>query len=348
MNRILALLMLLLAVPPVAAAVPAPWLQRAPVDLTTLLAQRHVPTTTGALGRNRQGYFHARFQLGVHHLATRAVLEDDPKAAEQALRAIAYALARQRADGRFEVAVPRASSAHKAPSSADLASGSAFFLASAGTAMVLLGQGEASPDPKWLTPALRRQREALRSGLERALDALMRDRALLLRADAHAPNRLLFDALALRSLGLALDVPASLAAADGFTRAALALQHADGYFIEGGGHDSSYNGVACAVGYRVLALDPGNLALSRSLARAISWQASRVASSGQISTEGNTRVRPGGESFLGRAKDVDVPHTVESLMLASAYANDAHLARKARRVVAWYLARAARMKREGT
>ena len=334
MLRILLACTLLLS--PVAAAVPAPWLARQPADVAALLAQRHVPDADGALGRNRQGYFHARFQLGVHHLATQALLDRDPAAAGRSLQAIAYALARQQPDGRFAVVVPRKLAGQKPPTAADLASGSAFFLASAGTAVVLLGEGEASADPAWLTPALRAQRQALRPGLRRALDALMRDRALLQRADARAPNRLLFNALALRSLGLALDDPAALAAADQFTRAALALQHPDGFFIEGGGFDSSYNGVACAVGYRLLGFAPRDEALATALDRAMAWQRARIDADGRVSTDGNTRVRPGGESFLGQAKQVDVPHTLEALSLAAAHSGNPDWARLARRVVARY------------
>lgn len=339
MVQILLLSFLLIAALPVTqalAGVPAPWLSRQPADLVDMLADRHVPAADGALGRNKAGYFHARFQLGVHHLATRATLAGDPVAAARSLQAIAYALAQQQPDGLFEVVVPAKLSAGKPPGAADLASGSAFFLASAGTAVVLLGEGDAAADPAWLTPALRAQRQALRPGLRRVLDALMQDRDLLARADARAPNRLLFDALAYRSLGLALDDPEALATADGFVRAALALQHRDGYFIEGGGFDSSYNGVACAIGYRVLGLDPGNRALAQALHRAMTWQRTRIDGDGTVLTEGNARVKPGGETFLGQAKQVDVPHTVEALSLAAAYTGDPAWAELARRVVSRY------------
>jgi hypothetical protein len=335
-----ALLALLLFValpgPPAAASVPAPWLSRQPADITAQLAARHVPAADGALGRNKAGYFHARFQLGVHLLATQAVLARDPDAAARSLQAIAYALARQQDDGRFALVVPAKLAAGKPANAADLASGSAFFLASAGTAVVLLGEGEAAPDPAWLTPALRAQRDALRPGLRRALAALVEDSERLAHADARAPNRLLFDALAFRSLGLALDDPAALARADDFVRAALALQHRDGYFIEGGGFDSSYNGVACAIGYRLLGLDPGHRELAQALGRAMAWQRTRIADDGTVRTDGNTRVKPGGESFLGQAKQVDVPHTVESLSLAAAHTGDPAWADLARRVVARY------------
>ena len=71
-----------------------------------------------------------------------------------------------------------------------------------------------------------------------------------------------------------------------------------------GGYDSSYNGVAIAVGYRLLLFHPDNKNLSKALEKAVYWLDSRVSNSGEVCLEGNSRVFVGGESFLGKEKGV--------------------------------------------
>lgn len=68
------------------------------------------------------------------------------------------------------------------------------------------------------------------------------------------------------------------------------------------------------------------------------WQMSRISKSGEVSTQGNSRVIPvaDGKSFLGTQKDVDVGHVVEALILADQQFSDARYSAAARRVVALY------------
>jgi hypothetical protein len=317
-----------------AVAGPGPWRAPPAPDLVRLLAERHAVADDGAMGRNRRAYFHARFQMGVHQIAEYAAQQRDPALAARALDAIEYAFARQRADGGFEVVVPAALDGQRPPTDIDLASGSAFFLSSAATALLALDPPGTRRD--WLPPGTARRVQALGPGLARSLAYLRRHQAALLRADARAPNRLLFTALAFEALARLLGDASAHADARIFLRDALALQHADGYFIEGGGFDSSYNGVACAVGFRLLALDPERQDLADALASAIAWQRTRIAPDGEIITAGNQRVRAGGERFLGSEKAVDAGHTVEALMLSAAWRNDAHDLALARAVAAHY------------
>ena len=71
---------------------------------------------------------------------------------------------------------------------------------------------------------------------------------------------------------------------------------------------------------------------------AIRWQQQRVLRSGEISTVGNSRVNStdGGESFLGRKKDVDAGHTVEAFTLAAHYLNDSAYIDLAQQIVGFY------------
>ncbi|MEM6691397.1 MAG: hypothetical protein AAF664_18360, partial [Planctomycetota bacterium] len=71
---------------------------------------------------------------------------------------------------------------------------------------------------------------------------------------------------------------------------------------------------------------------------AIAWQSGRVLESGEVSTQGNARVRPGksGESFLGKEKDVDIGHVVEAFVLADIALSDESFRKLAMKVIRFY------------
>ncbi len=83
---------------------------------------------------------------------------------------------------------------------------------------------------------------------------------------------------------------------------------ARGYFIEGGGWDSSYNGVAAKLALELFTLLPSDPAppirreLEIASSCAMNWQKSRILTSGEISTEGNTRGFSGWRSVSGQRK----------------------------------------------
>lgn len=301
--------------------------------LTAALATQIQPDADGAIGRNRRAWFHARFQMGLHRLADHAVAAQAPESADAFLRALALAFAHQTTDGGFELVLPSALAGQKPPSAVDLASGTAFFLASAGSGWLQL---ERSPwfvaDPA--CAALRARLAEQRPSLARAAAHLRLQLPALRQADARAPNRLLFTALACRTLGTLLADPALVADADRFRDDALALVAPGGWFIEGGGSDSSYNAVACALGQRLRLAGDATPALASALVRATTWQLGRILPSGEVDTTGNARVRPDGESFLGRRKEVDVAFVVEALHLAAALDRREEALVAAQRVIA--------------
>lgn len=310
-------------------------LARIPARVCQVLVEQSALGPDGSLGRNRAGYFHVRFQAGLHHWADAAVARSDAEAANQFVKALDYALGHEQDGGSFPAVIPPGLSGAGAPTQADLASGAAFFLASAGSGFLAL---RGSP---WFQrdPGLVAARDALSRAVPRlraALGRLKTDRDLLARADARAPNRLLFDALAFVSLGQALGDPASIRIGLGFQAQALSLQSSAGFFVEGGGYDSSYNAVALAVGYRLLLLRPQDAGLSKALHRALDWEGTRIAPDGSLLTAGNSRVREGGERFLGAEKQVDVPHCAEALALAYAVTGEARWQGLAERMIARY------------
>lgn len=152
----------------------APWPARIAPDVAQMLAQRHAVNQDGAMGRNRRAYFHARFQFGVHQIAEAAALRRDPGLAERALDAIEYAVARQTPAGGFELVVPDALAGWRPPSEVDLASGSAFFLASASTALLLLDPPGTADD--WLPESEAARVAALQPSISRAISYLRNHR----------------------------------------------------------------------------------------------------------------------------------------------------------------------------
>jgi len=73
------------------------------------------------------------------------------------------------------------------------------------------------------------------------------------------------------------------------------------------------------------------------LSCAADWQKSRTLESGEISTEGNTRVYSGGEDFLGREKDVDWVDTMVGFFMMGYYSSEPSYESTAEEILDFYL-----------
>ncbi len=277
------------------------------------------PDADGALGRNKNGYFHVRFQVNMTSISDFAVAAERVDAVQYLLNTITYSFEKQNTDGSFEFSPPEEllnSPNYHPPAIGDLESGTAFFASSLGLSLLSL------QNSNWFlssqeTQAARAALELLKPSFEKTLDYLLNSRDILSQYDVNAPNRLLFDALAYYSLGTYLSRPDAQQAGLEFIDAALGLvDSVDGYFIEGGGWDSSYNGVAIKLAMELFSFidNPNQKHNQReAISSATNWQISRIKESGEVSTEGNTRVYEGGEAFLGVEKGVDYVKTVKAL-----------------------------------
>lgn len=307
--------------------------------LALKLAELHKPNKDGAIGRNKDAYIHVRFQLGLHHLSNYGIAAKEPKALQLFDKAAHYSFKYQNQDGSFALNIPPELKRHgKTATPSENASGTAFFVSSLGSGLIALENSHwVQSDPR-LAP-LREHASQQTKKLRPTLSYLLRNQAALAKLDAHAPNRLLFDATAFHTLGKLLSNKEAHDVADTFVALASKQIHPDGYFIEGGGYDSSYNGVATALCYRLLILGYPSQKLGPIAKKSLDWQLTRIAPSGEILTTGNARVNPSenSETFLGRPKDVDVGHTLEALTLAAIYHNDTSLNQTATRVLNFYL-----------
>ncbi len=290
-----------------------------PVNTIKRLAEASAPNKSGAIGRNKQAYIHVRFQRGMHNIADYGLVTKQPDIVDRFLTAAEYSIKNQLPSGDFKLVIPESLKSQGKPSMADRVSGVAFFVSSLGLGMYALETNDWFNDSDECVEQ-RKRLTKLKPRLQATLNYLLKHKQYLELADKHAPNRLLFDALAFQTLGKILNQEKAIKVGSSFVSKAIEqVNQQDGYFIEAGGFDSSYNAVASALTFRLLMLHHQEYNLKMIGLHAIQWQKTRVSNSGEVLTEGNTRVRPGksGEHFLGKEKDVDIGHVVEALALAS-------------------------------
>jgi hypothetical protein len=264
------------------------------------------PDANGALGRNLDGYFHVRFQMDIGFLASYAVYTKSDDALAKFILAAEYSFNKQKPTGDFELVIPSNLQYLGTPSEGDLTSGVAFFTSAVGSSLVLLNQSS------WFmnrpNDALAQRLANLKSKFQLTVNYLKAQKEVLKMYDKDAPNRLFFDALAFYSMGTYLNDSQAKAIGIEFIESALAQQDAAGFFIEGGGFDSSYNGVSLRLGMVLLGIlqpqDDLYVRLKKAISCSVQWQATRILASGEISSTGNSRVYPGGESFLGSEKQI--------------------------------------------
>lgn len=296
------------------------------------------PDASGALGRNREGYFHVRFQMDIGFLASYAVKFNSDGALENFILATEYSFNKQKPAGDFDLVIPADLQYLGQPSAADLASGTSFFLSALGSSLALLNQ---SP---WFTgrPSdnLKARLNSLTPKFQLAMAFLKTQKEALKQYDDDAPNRLLFDALAFYGMGVYLNDAEAKTIGIEFIQLALSKQDAAGYFTEGGGFDSSYNGVSVRLGLILLGVLPSQetiyLALQKALSCSVQWQASRVLSTGEISLKGNPRVYPGGEEFLGAEKQIAWIDTLLTFYFTATISGDKSYEALAKRVENFY------------
>lgn len=333
-------------------SLPNPFEPQAPVggDLETVLGSMaaaksgifplNEPDASGALGRNKRDgqYSTVRWQLDLLPLVAHGVIHRDALVLEKGVLAIEYGQAHQTAGGGF--AYEPMPGVTKGPTAADLASGAAFYLASVGSALYLMDH---SPwfRTNGVCGALRGRLDNLNPSFSLALTYLISNEALLTAADIDAPNRLFFDAVAAQGLSAHGNNPSGQALALRFAEKALGLLHPEGWFREGSGFDSSYQAVgALNLFYFSMMLPESQRRPHQDgFYRAAAWEASRVTPWGEVSVVGNSRVYPGGESFLGAEKEVAALSVAQCLFAAGALYGDRRFDRVGNDVTRFYFKR---------
>ncbi len=306
-------------------------------DIIEKLATSNQTDASGALDRNKPGYFHVRFQMGISPLADFAVDAQNSTALEMVVRAIEYSFKYQKPDGDFQLEIPSELINTGTVTAGDRISGIAFFYSALGSGLLALHE-----NPGYQAQLAAKARiENLVPKYQLSLNYLKSNALILKQIDADAPNRLFFDALAFYAMGKYLNDEEAMKTGLDFVNLALAKKEPEGYFMEGSGYDSSYQGVGIAIGFRLLSImksdDPMRQVLYDNLACATRWEMSRIKPTGEISAEGNSRVFAGGETFLGKEKQVAYSSVLVALWNMYNYSGKEEYNEAANKVLAFYL-----------
>ena len=305
-------------------------------DIIEKLATSNQTDAAGALDRNKTAYFHVRFQMGISPLADYAVDAQNSTALEMVVRAIEYSFKYQMADGDFQLVIPPDLINTAVATEGDKVSGIAFFYSALGSGLLALQENSG-----YQAQLSSKQRiEILIPQYQLTLNFLKSKATILKQIDANAPNRLLLDALAFYSMGQYLNDKNAMSIGIDFANLALAKKQPEGYFLEGTGYDSSYQGVGIAIGFRLLSVlksdEPIRQILYNNLACATRWEMTRLKPNGEINTQGNSRVYAGGETFLGKEKQVAYTSVIVALWNMYYYSGKEEYNDVANMVLAFY------------
>jgi hypothetical protein len=307
-------------------------LQVFPEELAQLGRAGAASDADGLLNENRQwgALYSPRFQMDGGTALRVGLAQGKHTMSRAGFRAILVATRVIAPDGHVVSRLPKRLFPGFVPSTEDEASGAAFFLADACSAVLAASgrQDEFSEKQDWITVV---------DALGRAVVWLEAQEPVLVDADRGAPNRLLFDALAFQSCNAVAGRRSAVAG----RFAALALRkyrEVDGVFVEGGGADTTYQAVSARLALALLLAgydEPDAEALWQAQVEAARWLAARVRDDGSVDSAGNTRTCGGGESFMGKRKRLSVKTVFQALAYTGVVAGDDAITAAAHRVADW-------------
>ncbi|MDX2231607.1 MAG: hypothetical protein NW220_18370 [Leptolyngbyaceae cyanobacterium bins.349] len=286
-------------------------------------AQRYIPNLLGAVGRNQEQYISVEFQRHAAQRIIYGLLTENPQLIEESMRSFEYAFSYQNQDGSFQLNYPNAKSL---PKTSVIASATSGFLSDFGHSLLLLQQSS------WFLQSLETQ--SLRTRLEKMLPAaslslswLTQHHPELINYHAQTTNLLFMNANTFYLMGKAFNNSEAMKIGEVFTNLALQQQDDAGFFMEKGGPDSSYQGVSLYLAlllYTNLLPGADNLKqnLWQAIGKGINWEYTKILPSGEVSTEGNTRIYPGGEVYFSQEKGIAYNQLILALLYYSEISND--------------------------
>lgn len=301
------------------------------------------PDSQGALGVNKKTgqYSSVRWQMETYSLTIKALTTQKDQDFDNLNKVINYSFSHQLEDGSFEFAVPKnLVGTQKTPNEGDLASGAAFYLSTLGSSLDLIQNNLNLVQKSAKGKDLLNNLENLKPKFELSLKWLSSKSEILKIYDSKAPNRLMFDALAYYGLGKYLQKTEAKSLGLEFINLSLKLQNDSGIFDENG-FDSSYQAVNMLKlqQFYFLIKDDSNVETKKileSIKKATDIELTKILSTGEISTEGNGRVFDGGETFLGKEKQIAVPTVVQAFGLSAYIFNDQNYQLTSRKIYDFY------------
>jgi hypothetical protein len=291
-----------------------------------------VDPKNGAINDNKVKFTSVGMQRHSSKLIAYGILMKDIPLIDTGIKIIEYALSYQSFNGSFPNFLPEAGEG--VPRSVS------FFLQDTGRSL-LLAQGSSWFQSSEQTSKLRARLKRTIPAISNSLNWLMSREEELRKHDRVATNRIFFHALAYYLVGQALRKPDAMKMGEKFARMALKQQGKEGFFQEGKGYDTSYNGVSlqqALILYTNLSPGEGSLRqdLWNSIERSVRWQLNYFLPNGQLSTTGNTRIYSGGERFLGKTKTVDYVPLIVALNYYSKLSGDSNVQNVANRTFDFY------------
>lgn len=298
------------------------------------LGSNELPDSMGAMGTNKSGYLSVVFQRACTAPMTQGLFNKNLSQTTRGIQSLEYAFKYQNADNSFKLT-------NRYATPQEIASAAAFFYSELGHSLLL------AQNSNWFQTStqavdLRTRLNTVKTKASNSLNWLMNQKTVLSNYDAADTNRLFFDANAYYLTGKALNRSDAMQLGQTFALQAIANQTSAGYFLENKGYDSSYQGVSLM---KALALytnldSTSDITFRQKLWTAISsgvkWQMTRISSTGEVLTTGNTRVYPGGESFLGQPKTIAVGDIVMALNYYYQLSGDTTAKSAADKVLAYY------------
>lgn len=303
------------------------------------ISNNNLPDENGALGRNQDGYFSVRFQEMLSDTLIQGLINRDVHLVELGVAAIEYGFDYQNTDGSFPVDTPPSVPLPKPLGPLDYARGGTFFLAEVGRSLLLMAEH------RWFqtsseTTSLRARIEAVKPKAGLALDYLKSQQSLLNTYDPQWSNQLFRDAAGIYMTARAIGRTDMLSFGTSFANTALSNQWANGVFPEKYGYDSSYQAVSLLNALILYLHVPSTSQLRKNLwtgiTKGVQWELTRILPDGRVNTDGNTRVYPGGEIYLGTEKGVAYVSLVQALKFYGVLADDAQALAAATSVDTYY------------
>ncbi|WP_395376966.1 hypothetical protein [Marinicella sp. W31] len=272
---------------------------------------KYIPTTDdGLIGRNRLwgGLYSPRFQMGIGRTVQLGYFSG---LFTQRLHHLFFGLRVSVGsigdDGEVISSLP---SQYGELPEIDAISGAAFFLGDACMAQYYFNKLRFHNSAKQQLSSLKISRK-----LAKATSWLAENAEVLMEYDSESPNRSLFSARSFLVCGELFDDEHMQDIGYVFFEHAMRL-FADGFFVEEGGWDTSYQAVSIVLIREIMNVVPLGAEVDEILFSASQWLAGRVDDMGRIDSSGNTRTCTGEEIFLGVEKKVSVEEVFLALALA--------------------------------
>ncbi|RPJ09856.1 MAG: hypothetical protein EHM28_00230 [Spirochaetaceae bacterium] len=275
-----------------------------------------LPDKNGLVGDNKGGYRSPAFQRGAARAMMNGILWNDRRIIDDSLRAFDEVFKRQDGPGRF--------------GGDNTPNGVAFWLCEANQALLLMQESSLAADYAARVSSYipKIHKAALWLGQREQTERLLRE-------DASAPNRLIFDALACALSGLLCKDESLIQTGRMFLDRAMALYRAeDGVFLEKNGHDSSYQAVNAWL-LQVWIIYFPEPTFEQAAARAVRWEIGRIKEDGSVDTAGNTRTGLGQEMWQGRVKDVNFAEVLRCILYFRVRTGDTEAIQAATRLSNW-------------